>query len=215
MDKKIISIHIPKTAGTTFQSYLASAYDNNLIEVSTKPLFTRCDELSNRDKLHLNTFNEHVVHGHFTFDEIEYNKEYFYITWLRDPVERVISHYFFWKNRPDINMHPIEKKIKYENLSLAEFAEIPCMRNVGLFFLGKDGLNKINFIGITELFDESMHLLFKQLNKKFEQKNIENQRVNKQKEFVSDNVRKIIQDFNSTECEVYNSLKNQIKKEKR
>jgi len=214
MVEKIISMHIPKTAGTTFKSYLYSAYNNDVIVTSTKPLFTRCDELSNRDKLHLNTFNEHVVHGHFTFDEIEYNKEYFYITWLRDPVERVISHYFFWKNKPDINMHPIEKKIKYENLSLSEFAEIPCMRNIGLYFLGKEGVRKMNFIGITELFDESMQLLSKQLKNEFSMINIEKQRVNTQKEFVSDYLRKHIKDLNSEEFQLYYLLKKKIEEKR-
>jgi len=215
MIEKIISVHIPKTAGTTFKSYLDLAYKNNVVTISSKPLFRRCeiDKKQNNNNLDISLYNEFVIHGHFTFDDITYNENYFYITWLRDPVERVISHYYFWKNRPDIHMHPIEEMIKRGELSLVEFAQIPCIRNLGLYFLGKQEIEKINFIGITELFDESMQILEQKLGTQLLNNNIVNQRVNVKKDLIPFEIRKEIKEQNLEEYALYNVLKNRIRKE--
>jgi hypothetical protein len=212
MIKKIISIHIPKTAGTTFKTYLEASYKNDIAVISTKPVFSRCDKLNiSKSTIDIDTYNEYIIHGHFTLNELLYDNDFFYITWLRDPVERVISHYYYWKHKPDDNIHPIENKIKNEELSLEDFAKIPCMRNLQLHFLGNDGVNKINFIGITELFDTSIKLLEKKLKKKIIASNIKNQLINPKKEFVTQKTKDKIKNLNIEEYTVYNTVLNKIK----
>lgn len=204
---KIISIHIPKTGGTTFQNLLESKFDDINIQV-TKPLFYRCEN-KQMAKLDVEEFNSSLLHGHMTFDQVKYNKEYFYLSWLRDPVERVISHYYYWKSKSDFSVHPIEYRIKHENLSLIDFCKIPCMQNVQSFFLGDD-IELFDFIGITEEFEKSLSLLNKKISLNFEYNKSQNKRVNNEKEYVSDHDKKIILEYNRKDYEYYQKAKKKL-----
>ncbi|MGB3513307.1 MAG: sulfotransferase family 2 domain-containing protein, partial [Microcoleaceae cyanobacterium] len=119
---EIISVHVPKTAGTTFRDVLEQVYgvagicvDNQLQYPTIKPQFR-------------------VIHGHFPM--IKYEGKFPQakrIIWLRNPVERLISQYFYWKNLPLENNpfnDPHHKLVIEQNLSIVEFAEMPEMRNL-------------------------------------------------------------------------------------
>lgn len=201
--KKIISIHIPKTAGTTFQSILEKSYTTVSIQ-TTRPIFARCE--NNNDDIKIDIINNDIIHGHFIFNQVPYNNKNFYITWLRDPVERVISHYYYWKYKPITILHPIEYKIKYENLSIEDFSNIPCMKNVQSHFIG-DNFESFDFIGITERFSESLKILNSQLSKQLIYNNIFNKRVNQSKDLIDNRTRKIILENNINDMYIYEKIR--------
>jgi hypothetical protein len=209
---KIISLHIPKTAGTTFKKYMEASFQNNFLEIDSKPIIRRCEHSINTNyPVKLSDSKELFIHGHITFNDIIYSDNFYYITWLRDPVERVISHYNYFKIKPITSYtHPIELKIKNENLSLNDFIKIPCMQNIQSYYLNNTAeIDKFAFIGIVELFTESLMLLEKKLEKKFISENIQNQLVNNNKAFVSDKIRNEIRKVNQKDCELYDiALKN-------
>jgi hypothetical protein len=98
------------------------------------------------------------IHGHFVaskYDRLFPSARL--VTWLRDPVERVASHYHFWLRHPNLK-HPICKRLIAEKLSLAEFAEVEGMRNVHSRLLGGKDLADFDFVGITEEYDRSLAL---------------------------------------------------------
>lgn len=206
--KKIVSMHIPKTAGTTFYEYLKVNYENNIKLIYTKPIVKRCNNIDNEiNKINLNGFNEKVIHGHFIYDEVEINKDDYCLTWLRDPVERVVSHYYYFKYKPTHDyIHPIEYKIKEENLSLLEFINIKCMQNLQSYYFGVTNIEKFNFIGIVEKFDESLEFLESDLKIQFAQKRIMKARVNSKKEEVSNELKALIQELNQEDYILYNKV---------
>lgn len=158
----IISVHTPKTAGTLFFDVLKSVYGEEKI----------FRDYSGKDPLKHEGFNEiahefQVVHGHFRVKRYENRfptaKR---ITWLRHPLFRFISFYYFWMNLPyDENASSLRKHVKKNNLSLLELAEHPKMKNQMMTsFVGKQSLQSYYFIGIQEFFTEDLLELSSYLN---------------------------------------------------
>ena len=99
-----------------------------------------------------------AVHGHFI--ATKYWRRYpdaRYMAWFREPVERLASHYHYWKRKPD-RKNPTCQKLIEQDLSLEAFAALPEMRDVQARFLGEVPPQRLAFVGITERYDESIDL---------------------------------------------------------
>jgi hypothetical protein len=98
------------------------------------------------------------VHGHFI--ATKYWRRYpnaRYMAWFRQPVERLASHYHYWKRKPD-RANPTCRRLTEEDLSLEAFAALPEMRDVQARFLGEVPVEHLAFVGLTERYDESIEL---------------------------------------------------------
>lgn len=111
----LIFLHIPKNAGATLHPVLERHYGRR-----ARHSVTRCEDVeafkrlpqARRDRIRL-------LKGHMPFGMHEYlTGRSAYITLLRDPAERVVSHYYYVKRRPD---HYLHHHIA-AGMSLAEFA---------------------------------------------------------------------------------------------
>jgi len=148
--KMLLSIHIPKTAGVSFRRILASLFEEDFLlkywemtdahgrVVTTVPANVRC------------------IHGHFPPDALlpEFPGSKL-ITWVRDPVERVISSYYHRLRDPDWQ-HPITRELHEKKLSLTDFAALDLMRNEMARFFGTKRPKDFAFIGRTESFESSV-----------------------------------------------------------
>lgn len=167
---KLISIHIPKTAGTSFFHSLKKQYGNQKV--------ARIDIYDNRiriNKIPVDSAyvykNTTVIHGHFTIDSLN---NYLslpvntpIITWLRDPVERVISNYYYLSKRLDEELMEEKKGLNILSKmrrSLLEYAqdERNCNR-MSKFLKGID-IKDFFFIGTVENYDEDIQELGRKLN---------------------------------------------------
>ena len=152
----LISIHIPKCAGTSFRHVLQQAYGQRLY-LNYGGIFSR--EQSRPGLIPPAT---ECVHGHFLADALDDLVENAtYLTWLRHPVERVVSNYFHFLRNPDLR-DTCCRALYENNLSLREFAELDWMRNEATRYLSSTSLADMEFIGVAERFGESMKICAEQ-----------------------------------------------------
>lgn len=169
-DSVIIFLHIPKTGGYTLNSIIDKQYEGycdikeNFFDYGRNiPLVKYIDIIGDVNKLE-------VLRGHLFFGAHRSipQKKYSYITMLRNPIERVVSEYYFikrWKNnRP--NLQAVKKMSLYEFLTNKDYNTITLNRQT-LMIAGKYDVNlaksnlKNNFsvIGVTERFNETLCVL--------------------------------------------------------
>ncbi len=144
----VISIHIPRCGGSSFRRVLEDIYGKERVQLrhgnpvspSWVPWRTAC------------------VHGSFpshAFDTQYPNASL--VTWLRHPVERIVSQYHHFRRQPDWT-HPACQALRDRRLTLEEFAALPSARNEMERFLAGKPLAAFHFVGILERSAESLRL---------------------------------------------------------
>jgi hypothetical protein len=162
----IISVHLPKTAGTSF----AAALDNHfrtrfLRDYSDFPINTPQPE-RNRAALQAGLRNGErnfadidCIHGHFLpikYLLLMHQREVKFVTWMRNPVERILSHFHHWKKSDDPPSAPLHRRVVEENWSIERFCLGPEMRNLYWQFLWGFPIDYFDFIGITEFYEDDL-----------------------------------------------------------
>ena len=108
MNNTIIFPHIPKCAGTSLLRQFEVADINLFLDYDKPPhctsKFFQADcERRNRECQFLDFGGFDLVFGHFPLDRYKH-LTYRYVTILRDPLERAISYFNYWKNMPASNL---------------------------------------------------------------------------------------------------------------
>lgn len=166
-ERLIVSLHIPKTGGTSFSDVLERAYPNQVAffyranHKLTHPKLR--DRAGLRDPGVLSEIEDEgikVIHGHASgrwfLKSIPDQSRYW--TWVRNPVERVISAYYYLGQRGQRDRErPGASKV--EGRSLEEFAMTEQNQNIQSRVLKSMDLSQMGFVGITERFDESLAML--------------------------------------------------------
>lgn len=194
-DDTLIFLHIPKAAGTTLNKIIDRQFKGNAIFANNKVVRSELgDDWKKHDpihreeiaKKHLQSLSSEekksikLLRGHMEFGWHSYfENSCTYITFLRNPIERVISQYYYIKR---LKGHKLEQIISDENLSLSDFVErglsvvtdngmtrkiAGLSDNVGfqqydrgLLDVAKQNIEKhFKFVGISEHFDESLMIL--------------------------------------------------------
>jgi hypothetical protein len=155
----IISPHIPKTGGSTFQQLLLNEFkDKYCADYEELPLAYRFygQEVPNKMPACFDSKNISIVQGHFLA------RKYLgidgdFITWLRHPVERVVSHYYYWQRKADIK-HVVYRYMLENNLTLDSFSKLECLKDFQSYFLSGVDIESFSYVGITEQYDRSLRL---------------------------------------------------------
>lgn len=164
----LVSMHLPKTAGTSFASTLqaafGAAYRDDYADLPMQhPRMYRQWRALRAGWALRGTLPDGVacIHGHFL--AVKYRialaaRPAHYVTWLRDPVERIASHYAFWRRDYDGSdpAQPLRNRMLHEDWSLERFALGPELRDVYLRYLWSFDPGRFAFIGITELYAEDL-----------------------------------------------------------
>lgn len=150
---RIFSIHIPKTAGTSFYSILTHH------EKSVSPHLKRRDV---KDHQGLDSWiNFRVIHGHYHYSECApyITDDDLIIVWVRDPVKRVISNYNHFKSglqNPSRNPLIYKENQHRINESLLEYAMREENRNRISTFLEGIQYGKNVFVGQVDKFEQDI-----------------------------------------------------------
>ena len=158
----LISLHLPKTAGTSFRATLETHFgaslkpDYNDIPIN-RPAWKRNSlAFMNAMSLIFHDFSgTECIHGHFLplkYRFLEMKMPLTYVTWLRHPVDRVISHYYFWKSHQPTVLPPLHARMIREEWTLERFCLGPEMKDIYHQFFWGFPLKKLSFIGITEYY---------------------------------------------------------------
>lgn len=172
----LISVHLPKTAGTSFEHSLRQHFGAQLKRrYADKPLHhhpLRRNLRAAREGLGGGHRQEAAsptgcVHGHFlplSYRHLARRADVTFVTWLREPIDRLLSHYHYWRRfagmpdardtAQDTTQHKMQDKLwrrmHEENWSFEQFARRRELRNVYRAFLWGFPRERFDFIGITE-----------------------------------------------------------------
>ncbi|WP_158754996.1 sulfotransferase family 2 domain-containing protein [Dyella sp. S184] len=163
----IISLHLPKTAGTSFGSSLASHFGDRYRrdyadQGICKPMAQRCEAaLAAGVEIAAQGLGDiECVHGHFLpvkYLPLAATRELTFVTWMRDPVTRMISHYYYWQESYDEKASaPHHRQVIEESWTLEQFCLSERFRNIYTQYLWNFPLDNFAFIGISEHYQEDL-----------------------------------------------------------
>jgi Sulfotransferase family len=146
----IISVHVPKCAGTSFRSVLG--------DVCGARIWYNYGTIFSRDQARPELVPPGVnfIHGHFladAFDDLYPGSRL--VTWVRHPVERLVSNYRHFLRTPDMR-DDCCRALHERKLSLCEFADLDWMQNEASRYLAGKPVEDFEFIGVSERFGESV-----------------------------------------------------------
>ncbi|MEL6921907.1 MAG: sulfotransferase family 2 domain-containing protein, partial [Pseudomonadota bacterium] len=146
---RLISVHIPKTGGTTFTNILQQRFSGDLVLDYGQPVDAVASLIAPK--------KEFCIHGHFKAGKHAALENKTLITWLREPLDRIISHYNFWRtHRYPFNQFWLE--FHYNEMSFVEFALDRRLRNEQSMYLDGVPIADYEYVGITEHFQQSLDL---------------------------------------------------------
>lgn len=164
----LISVHIPKTAGTSFRLALEEHYGERILfdygddrPLTDTPEQERIRQESRRETRRRwpeITQRYDAIHGHFRADKYLFARDGLRIaTFFREPAARTLSFYRHFMRHPDTTA-PLAERARAENMDFQAFARQPEVISFYRLFL--DGLTPrdFDFVGITERYDQSIAL---------------------------------------------------------
>ncbi|SMO50963.1 sulfotransferase family 2 domain-containing protein [Fodinibius sediminis] len=167
----IISLHMPKCGGTSFKELLQRHYKLRFSKDYDYPIHwtpEQREEETERARKRIKRNYEHFyryrfvkcIHGHFLpykYDHLYGKKNTVFITWLRDPIERIISHYYFWLRTYETDTpKPLHRRVVEEDWTLRQFAFSEELRNMYSMFLWNFPVERFDFIGLTEHYEQDV-----------------------------------------------------------
>ena len=141
---RIVSVHFPKAAGASLRHQFAELIGDGLqLDYNHDPLTPSGGGEA--------TFPEgkRIVHGHFRPQRYA-STSAFLMTFLREPVDNLISIYFFWRAEATPG-HELRARFLRERPSILEFAAYPRIRRLmSETYFGDFDMDRFDFIGFYE-----------------------------------------------------------------
>jgi hypothetical protein len=100
------------------------------------------------------------IFGHYMplkYSQLFRTRECRLVTWMRDPIERMVSNYhFIFEHYRLRGLAPGQSRIVDENWTLEQFMFSPSYRNYSSQFLWGVPLKRFDFVGLVEHYDEDL-----------------------------------------------------------
>jgi hypothetical protein len=188
-------IHIPKCGGTTMSHILKEQC--KLLHIDRE---YRVDGYEDYD----------VIFGHHSYKVYDHLPM---VTWIRNPIERVISQYFQFIRKDKIITYPDFRTITLENerqkTDILEYIErIP---NIMLAYLGSDP-KIFEYIGHLEEYDKHLRIFGKKFGFKipdeYKKGRVSKNKIKFYNDIVNDKVIEKIKEVNKLDIELYKEIVN-------
>ncbi|WP_063860270.1 MULTISPECIES: sulfotransferase family 2 domain-containing protein [unclassified Paenibacillus] len=209
-DKITIFMHIPKTGGTTLNKIFGEQFNiNEIFDHDTyQGKIMKCGQLNQEVQKQIK-----AVAGHYLYGIHQYFPKHFqYFTMLRDPVDRVISLYYFLQTYPGFERvrsmmleEFVMKEAEAYNFQTVMTSGIPHHPDLKK---AKEILKTFTVVGTTEMFNETLFLLKKEYgweNIHYTKQNITKKRLSKEE--VPAPVINLIKKYNELDLELYDYAK--------
>jgi hypothetical protein len=148
MALELVSVHFPKAAGSTLASALKGHFGDALaFDYSHDPV--NPDHILSEPPAHC--VGIRAVHGHFRGDRYEEQRNAFRFTFLREPVENLISIYYYWRSHPT-HGNPTHDLFLREQPTIVDFAAHcwPIRRLMSMSYFGGVDIRTFDFVGFYE-----------------------------------------------------------------
>ena len=167
---------MPKTAGLSFRGSLEEHFGERLRpDYADYPLAQSADQ--RRDQARLwgeaarpaEFTDVSCIHGHFLamkYLPLTQSLPCTFVTWLREPLARLESHYHYWQRSYDPCAgltSSLHRRVIEEKWTLRRFCLAPELRNVYTEFLWGFPSGRLDFVGITEFYAEDLRYFSREI----------------------------------------------------
>jgi hypothetical protein len=165
-----LHIHIPKNGGSTFNSILARNFGREHLSLyHEKPGYFFSNSEIEQHLSHYGRFQSIASHN-IRWPFLRYQGvSYHYVTFLRHPVDRALSLYFYERRQTKGTSHC--SQLSFEEYLDLRVQEDKALSNYQTYHIcggcdleeAKDILRQFTLVGITDQYDESLVLLKKKI----------------------------------------------------
>jgi hypothetical protein len=167
---------MPKTAGLSFRGSLQEHFGERLRpDYDDYPLAQPADRRREQARLWgaaarpAQFTDVGCVHGHFLamkYLPLAQALPCTFVTWLREPLARLESHYYYWQRSYDPAAgltSSLHRRVVEEGWSLRRFCLAPELRNIYTEFLWGFPSGRLDFVGITEFYAEDLRYFSREI----------------------------------------------------
>lgn len=218
-----VFVHMPKCAGTSTIHLMNKYAAEN--EIQWQPNIDFLRSVSRRTELvslyktkPISVLGNPIIVGHIFpiryVNQCNLNKEFRLVTILRDPIQRLMSHYkFFTENT--FNGHYLWECFQLQDGSFEEFAFSAEMQNLYSSYISGVDLNMFTYIGIYEDLESSVKACLDSFDISYPEElvvPVKNKTKSNSVINISSDLERALKDFHSDDYAIYNFALNKFHK---
>jgi len=142
-ERKLIVLHTPKCGGSSLKKSLTDGFGRHAIYADYK--YIKGERISRST-----TIDKPIIYGHFPAKRYEDQRDAYWVTLLRHPVDRMLSLYFNWRYSSTKELKnpigPLRQRVRNNDIGLLEFARQPIGSRLATHYFAQFDMTRMNLI---------------------------------------------------------------------